>query len=56
MGTVVYRQLDEIALTAMTATWQPVRLTDLYRHGPRGGIFDFRQQAVETALGRSFRA
>lgn len=31
------------------------RLADLYRHGSRGGIFDFGQQAVETALGRSFR-
>jgi hypothetical protein len=32
------------------------RLTDLYRHAPPGGIFDFGQQAVVTALGRSFRA
>jgi hypothetical protein len=31
------------------------RLTDLYHHGVRGGIFDFSQQAVVTALGRSFR-
>jgi hypothetical protein len=31
------------------------RLTDLYRDGPGGGIFGFHQQAVETALGRSFR-
>jgi hypothetical protein len=31
------------------------RLTDLYRDGPGGGIFGFRQHAVETALGRSFR-
>jgi hypothetical protein len=30
-------------------------LTDLYRDGPGDGIFGFRQQAVETALGRSFR-
>jgi hypothetical protein len=31
------------------------RLTDLYRHAPGGGIFDFHQQAVETACARSFR-
>jgi hypothetical protein len=31
------------------------RLTGLYRHGPRGGIFDFRQQSVETTFGRSYR-
>jgi hypothetical protein len=30
-------------------------LTELCRYDPDGGIFDFRQQAVETALGRSFR-